>query len=153
MRGRGGRNVFSSLRSLLFISSLDEPVDWERNRGRRRSQRRRRGGGHSSQEQLLPPLLSPYISLSIVSCVELMSRRTDARRSPAALISEAKFTLILRRQQLSCCLPSTLYCYFRSFCSQDAIFKSNDCLPPPPHTHTHEHIHTQLYSIVEDSEN
>ena len=107
MRGRGGRNVFSSLRSLLFISPLDEPVDWEEwreEKERGEEEEEQGGGGHSSQEHLLPPLLSPYISLSIVSCVKLMGCRTDAPRSSAALMNGAVVSVIV---QLLCCCSLT----------------------------------------------
>lgn len=95
MRGRGGRNVFSSQRLLLFISPLDEPVDWEE--WREEKEREGEEGGHSSQERLLPPLLSPYISLSIVCRVKPMGRRTDAPLVSAALTTRALLTSIQRR--------------------------------------------------------
>lgn len=72
VRGRGGRNVFSSLRSLLFISPLHEPADYE-------EWREKKGGVKAARST--SSLLSPYISLSIVFGAQFMSRRTDALRS------------------------------------------------------------------------
>lgn len=74
MRGRGGRNVFSSLRSLLFISPLDEPVDWEEWREEKERGEEEEGGGgvtataaRSTSSLLSSPhifhcLLSPVLS-------------------------------------------------------------------------------------------
>lgn len=74
MRGRGGRNVFSSLRSLLFISPLDEPVDWEEWREEKEreevgEEEEEGGGGVTAARSTSSLLSSPHIFHCLLSPV------------------------------------------------------------------------------------
>lgn len=98
-------------------------------------------GGHSSQEHLLPPLRSPYISLSIVSCVKQTGRGPDAPRRSAALNRQAAVTLIQRRS-----LPPQRR-YFAHFVHKTPFLGGMTGLAfillfPP--SHTRAGTHTQL---------